>query len=214
LHKKVYIADLDKMKAPGTIQGQGLIRVNYPQPYTDINQWKEKTKKDFADFKTPASLPNGFTFKRGELKYIMEISDMANQDKYYEMLKKKAAAAKANMAWQKAESEDTHSNEFIFDIPSLLYTHDNKEQIEIKYLVTPKSIKTTFRKVGPVEKVKVAGFDGEYTVNKHDFLSETGTMQDIQWKEVINEASIQYTVSSPSLTVTKDDLLLVANHLK
>jgi hypothetical protein len=63
----VFIAELDKIKLPGMDQGLGLARVNAPKPYTDLNQWKELTKENFTDFKTPTSLPSGYSFKSGTL---------------------------------------------------------------------------------------------------------------------------------------------------
>jgi hypothetical protein len=209
----VYIAELDKIKLPGSDHGLGLTRVNDPKKFTDLNKWKELTKQDFADFKTPTSLPNGFTFKSGALEYLLGNIDLANTTKYYTMLKNKASEAKETIAWQKAESEDTVKNINIIDVPTLSYSNNNQDQIDITYLILSSSVKVD-RKVNSAEKVQVAGFDGYYSVNKHNYLSETGTTQDIQWTEQKNGTTIQYTVSSPSLSVTKEDLLLVANNLK
>jgi hypothetical protein len=208
----VYITELDKIKLPGIDQGLGLARVNAPKPYTDLIQWKELTKENFTDFKTPTKLPNGYSFKSGALEYSMGNIDPANTKKYYTMLKSKAEAAKQNMAWKKAELEDTVKNINIIDMPTLTYTNNNQDQIDIAYLILPLSVKVD-RKVNSTEKVQVAGFNGYYSVNKHNYLSKTGTMQDIQWTEQ-HGTTIQYTVSSPSLNVTKQDLLLVANNLK
>jgi hypothetical protein len=208
----VFIKEMDNVKPPGSKYGGGLNRVNYPQPYSDINQWKQLTDQDFAHFKIPTLLPKGYSFTKGELKHFMGSIDLANQDKYYEMLKNKATTEKVNMAWQKVES--TNAAPSSFDTPTLLYTNENKAQIEIMYSVLPKGVTLFTKSSGPVEKVKVAGFDGEYSVNKNDFISETGAMQAVRWKEEGSEATIQYTVTSPSLNITKDDLLLVATNMK
>jgi hypothetical protein len=194
-------------------QGLGLARVNAQKPYTDLNQWKELTKENFTDFKTPTILPSGYSFKSGALEYSLGNLDPANTTKYYTMLKNKAAAAKATMAWQKAESADTIKNINSIDTPTLTYTNSNQDQIEIAYMILPLSGKVV-SKVNSTEKVQVSGFEGNYSINKHNYLSETGTMQDIQWTEQLHGTTIQYTVSSPSLSVTKEDLLLVANNLK
>jgi hypothetical protein len=209
----VYIAELDKIKPPGSDHGLGLNRVNAPKPYTDLNQWKELTKKSFAEFKTPTSLPKGYTFKSGALEYLMGNIDPSNTKKYYTMLKNKASDAKETMAWQKAESKDTVKNINIIDVPTLNYSNNNQDQIDIAYMILPSSVKVD-RKDNSTEKVQVAGFTGYYSVNKHNYLSETGTTQDIHWTEQKQGTTIQYTVSSPSLSVTKADLLLVADNLK
>src|SRR5690348_8390079 len=49
----VYLAEMDKIKLKGMDQGLGLNKVNAPKPYTDIEQWKELTKMNFVEFKTP-----------------------------------------------------------------------------------------------------------------------------------------------------------------
>jgi hypothetical protein len=64
------------------------------------------------------------------------------------------------------------------------------------------------------EKIQISSFQGTYSINNHNYLSETGTMRDIQWMESIDGKTIQYVVSTPSTNVTKDDLFLVANNMK
>ncbi|QGQ99081.1 hypothetical protein EHS13_31490 [Paenibacillus psychroresistens] len=209
----IYLAELDKIKLKGMDQGLGLARVNAPKPYTDLKMWKELTKENFVEFKTPTRLPNGYTFKSGALEYSMGNINPANSNKYYTMLKNKAVAAKSNMAWQKAESEDNDKNITNMDMPSLTYSNSNQDQIDIMYLILPLSVKVE-RKLNSADKVQVADIEGYYFVNKHNYLSETGTTQDIQWTEQQHGTTIQITVSSPSLNVTKEDLLLVANNLK
>ena len=51
------------------------------------------------------------------------------------MLKNKASAVKEPMAWQKAESEDTVKNINIIDVPTLSYSNNNQDQIDITYLI-------------------------------------------------------------------------------
>jgi phage-related protein len=214
----VFIEELDKLKLPGSDQGLGLVRINHPQPYTDIQQWKEQTGKAFARFKIPTRLPEGFTFNRGELEYPMGILDAANNKKYYAMLKKIAAESKDNMAWQKAVAEDKVSNQDFSEVPRLLYTNRNNEQIEVSYMIIPaegKQVKhLRIKDAAALVKLKVDGFEGDYTINNHNYLSETGIMRDIQWTEPSEGKAIQYHVSTPSMNVSKEDLLVVAANMK
>jgi hypothetical protein len=214
----IFIDALDKTKLPGSDQGLGLIRVNHPQPYTDISQWKEQTNKAFAHFKIPTRLPEGFALNRGELEYPMGNIDAANQKKYYAMLKKKAAESKDNTAWQKAAADDKVSNQGFSEIPRLLYTNNNQAQIEVSYRVIPteeKNVKHIKRMdAATTEQLKVNSFEGDYTINNNNYLSETGTMRDIQWTEPNDGKTIQYTVSTPSSNVSKEDLLVVAANMK
>jgi hypothetical protein len=216
----VYMAELDKIKFPNVPHGPGLNKVNNPVMYSDLNQWKELTKQDFGDLKTPTILPYGFSFIKGELESPLGNIDITNDKKYYTLLKKKAIAAEKKMAWQKAVPDDSiHDKDFINNIPRIVFTNSDKDQIEISYMLVPKTdkpIKFTSRMsdISTAEKVQVADFDAYYTVNKNYFLSETGKLQDINWIEQVNGQTILYHVSSPSANVSKDELLLVANNLK
>jgi hypothetical protein len=216
----IYIAELDKIKLPAAREGAGLSRINNPQPYLNINLWKDLTKKAFADFKTPTILPDGFTFTKGELENPIGIINMENVKKYYNLLKKKATAAQEKMAWQKAGAEDSiYDKDFISNSPRLIFTNNRYEQIEVSYTIIPASDKDTVMKhmVGDsstAEKVRIADFEGYYTVNKNYIFNDTGYMQDINWLEQLNGQTIIYHVSTPSQNVTKADLVLVANNLK
>jgi hypothetical protein len=216
----VYMTELDKIKFQGAPHGQGLTKVNKPIMYSDFSQWKDLTKKDYGDLKTPTILPDGFTFIKGELNSPLGNIDVTNEKKYYTLLKKKAIAEDKKMAWQKAVPDDSnHEKEFIQDIPRLVYTNSDKDQIEISYMLLPKAgnpitLKSRMSDSSTANKVTVSDFDAYYTVNKNNFMSETGTLQDINWIEQANGQTILYHVSSPSANVSKDELLLVANNLK
>lgn len=173
----------------------------------------------FRDLKTPTIVPHGFTFTKGELESPMGSFDLQTDNKYYTLLKKKAIAAEEKMAWQKAMPDDTNHNKDFKEIPRLVYTNSNKDQIEISYIVVPKTdmpikFKSKMSDSSTADKVHVADFEAYYTVNKNYFMSETGKLQDINWMEQVNGQTILYHVSSPSVNVSKDELLLVANNLK
>jgi hypothetical protein len=214
----VYIAALDKIKLSGAFKA-GLSRVNNPQPYTDINQWKELTKNTFADLKIPTLVPNGFAFAKGELESPLGNIGLAVYQKYYPVLKKKAAVAKSNVAWQKAGSEAANQEKAMTEIPRLVYVNQNQDQIEISYTLVPKSdknilIKRSLGGSSTAEKVHVADYDAYYTVNTNNFMTDTGMMKTVNWMEQRDGQTIIYNVSTPSMNVTEDELLLVANHLQ
>ncbi|MCR8632676.1 hypothetical protein [Paenibacillus radicis (ex Xue et al. 2023)] len=216
----VYINELDRVKLPGAPTGMGLTKVNQPKSYTDIRQWKELVKVNFAGVKTPEELPKGFIFSRGELESPIGMLDAASMAKYYKPLQQQAAAAKQNMAWQKASAQDKEApNDFISESPRLVYINNSRDQIEISYSVVPSSDKNTDMKIktstsSTADHVKVAGVDAYYTVNSNSFLSETGIVKDINWLEQQNGRTLIYHVTSPSINVSKEDLLFVANHMR
>jgi hypothetical protein len=214
----VFIPKLDKIKIPGILDGpgMGLISVTNPLPYPDINQWKEITKASLAGFKTPTTLPVGFTFTKGEIEKFYGIDDLFSM-KYYKMLKERAMVTEGKIAWQKAEMEDYSHNYII--TPQLIYTNSNNDQIEVKYTVMPPgttsmNIKLLMGDSSTADKVGVSGLEGYYTVNNQYVFNDTGYMKDINWLEQVNGQTIIYHVSTSSKNVTKDDLLLVANNLK
>lgn len=217
----VFISEVDRIKIPGILDGpgMGLIKVSNPQPYSDINQWKELTKKNFAEFKMPTALPAGFTFTSGEIEQTNGITDSYDDRKYYKILKDKALAANGKMAWQKADSEDYSRQVRDLNKPRLIYTNSYNDQIEVNYTVKPLGVTNmniTFMMgdSSTADKVRVADLEGYYTVNNQNVFSDTGYMQDINWLEQVNGQTIIYHVSTPSKHVTKEDLLLVANNLK
>jgi hypothetical protein len=214
----VYIAVLDKIKLSGAFKA-GLSRVNNPQPYTEINQWRELTKKTFGDLKIPTLVPDGFAFAKGELESPVGNIDLAVYKKYYPVLKKKAATAKSIVAWEKAGPEAANQEKAVTEIPRLVYVNKNQDQIEVSYTLVPKSdkniqIKLSMSGSTTVGKVHVADYDAYYTVNAHNFMTDTGMMKTVNWMEQRDGQTIIYNVSTPSMHVTEDQLLLVANHLQ
>jgi hypothetical protein len=216
----VYIAALESIKLPEAPEGLALHRVNHPQPYTDINQWKQLLGKGFQNIKTPTVLPDGFTFNRAELEGPIGMLDMDNYKKYNTLLKAQAAAAPEKIAWQKAVQEDAHEDQAVIPkSPRLVYTNSQKDQIEISYTLIPPSDKKVDIKVktsdaSSAEKVQVADKDAYYTVNNSNFLSDTGKSQEIVWVEQREGQTVMYHAATSSVNVTKADLLLVAGGLK
>jgi hypothetical protein len=214
----VFIAELDKIKVPGFLDGEGmgLNIISNPLPFLDINQWKELTKSSFAAFRTPTLLPNGFAFNKGEIEEHYSI-ESDNQTKYYQLLKEKALAADGKFAWQKAGPEDFLSRGII--TPQLIYTNSANDQIEVNYTVKPPGTEnmnfiTLMGDSANAEKVHVAGLEGYYSENNQYVLNDTGYMKDIIWLEQVNDQTIICHVSTSSKNVTKEELLLVANHMK
>jgi hypothetical protein len=217
----VFIAELDKIKIPGVsdVLGMGLIKVSHPQPYLDMNQWKELTKTKFAEFIIPTALPDGFAFTRGEIAQTNYGTDMYDQEKYYKMLKDKAINDHGKMAWQKADSDDYIHHVTDLNTPRLIYTNRTHDQIEVTYTVKPLGVENMnftgmMSDSSTAEKVNVVDLEGYYTIDNNNIFSDSGYMQDINWLEQVNGQTIIYHVSTPSKHVTKDDLLLVANHMQ
>jgi hypothetical protein len=218
----VYIAELDRIKLPGAPSGLGLMKVNQPAPYPDMKIWLEllNTTGNFSGIKIPVELPHGFTFNHGELESPTGMLDAVDMAKYYKPLQQQAAEANQAMAWQKAQARDIGTKQdFITESPRLIYVNSSQDQIEISYSVTPTASKNTDVKIKTSpsttsEKLQVAGYDAFYTLNSNSFLSDTGVVKDIHWLEQKDGRTIDYHVSSSSLNVSKEDLLLVANHMR
>jgi hypothetical protein len=218
----VFITELDKIKIPGIMDGQGmgLIKVSNPKPYKDLEEWKQRTTEAYTAFKIPSALPTGFTFIKGEIEQSNGGIDEYDQEKYYALLKNKALEANERLAWQKEDPADYahHTTDLI--TPKLIYSNAENEQIEVTYTVKPLGVENmNFTGImgdsSTAEKVQAAGNDAYYTINNSFiFGSNTGFMQDINWLEEADGRTIIYHVSTSSKDVTKEDLLLVANNLK
>ncbi|OXM84885.1 hypothetical protein [Paenibacillus rigui] len=211
----VYISALDSIQLPNAPAGTGLIRVNHPISYTDLDQWKQLAEQSLGRVKLPAALPEGFQFNRGELESLTGPVSATEVKSYYEPLKKKAAEEGKPMAWQ----EVTGSSPESAASPRLLFTNIRQEQIEISVTRLTEPERSIHVKLGmgegsSTEKVQVAGKDAYYSVNANNFLSETGLYKDIQWLEAESGQTSIYHVSSPSREVTKEELVFVANQLK
>jgi hypothetical protein len=214
----VYIAELDKIKVPGFVDGSGmgLIIVTNPLPYLDLNQWKELTRSSFAAFRTPTLLPNGFAFNKGEIEDHFRI-DSNEQTKFYGPLKEKALATDGIMAWEKAGPEDFLSHGIT--TPQLIYTNSANDRIEVNFTVKPPGIDNMnmiipMGDLATAEKVRVADLEGYYSEDNQYIFNDTGYLKKIIWLEQVGDQTIICQVSSPSKDVSKEDLLLVANNFK
>lgn len=207
----VYSAELEKQKLPA------LLKITAPAAYTDIDAWKTETKQRFAPFKTPTALPAGFAFIRAELEAPVGGIDAAAYEQYHSLLRKKAGAANQTIVWQKAPSADKAVSPM--DTPGLVYANGDGEQIEVRYQVfsgddAMTDIRTITGESTTAENVSVSGKDGYYTLNRSHILSETGAMQSLAWLETQDGSTILYQVTTPSLKVSQDDLLRIANSLQ
>ncbi|MEC0212489.1 hypothetical protein P4H70_26515 [Paenibacillus ehimensis] len=207
----VYSAELEKRKLPA------LLKITAPAAYTDIEAWKTETKRRFAPFKAPTALPAGFAFVRGELEAPVGGIDAAAYEQYHSLLRKKALAGNRTIVWQKAPAASAAVSPM--DMPGLVYANGEGEQIEVRYQVFPgddavTDIRTITGESTTAEKVSVSGKDGYYTLNRNHILSETGAMQSLVWLEAQDGSTILYQVTTPSLNVSQDDLLRIANSLQ
>ncbi|GMX65794.1 hypothetical protein Elgi_50650 [Paenibacillus elgii] len=207
----VYSAELEKRKLPA------LLKITAPAAYSDIDAWKTETKKRFAPFKTPTALPAGFAFVRAELEAPVSGIDAAIYEQYHSLLRKKAGAANQTIVWQKAPSAGEAVSPM--DMPGLVYANGDGEQIEVRYQVfsgddAATDIRTLTGESTTADKVSVSGKDGYYTLNRNHMLSETGAMQSLAWLETQGGSTILYQVTTPSLKVSQNDLLRIANSLQ
>ncbi|WP_163852445.1 hypothetical protein [Paenibacillus elgii] len=207
----VYSAELEKRKLPA------LLKITAPAAYTNLDTWKMETKKHFVPFKTPTALPAGFAFVRAELEAPVSGIDAATYEQFHSLLRKKAGAANQAIVWQKAPSADKAVSPM--DMPGLVYANGDGEQIEVRYQVfsgddAATDVHTLTGESTTADKVSVSGKDGYYTLNRNHMLSETGAMQSLAWLETQDGSTILYQVTTPSLKVSQDDLLRIANSLQ
>jgi hypothetical protein len=204
----VYSAELESRKFPN------LQVITNPKYYTNLEQWRAEVNPSAKGMKLPESLPNGYTFVRGELKPPFGAIDESTYNRYHSLLQNQAKAAGTSTAWQK---DNSLSLEGPFpNMPGLVYRNSQQEDIVVRYqLINPDDknilIKTKTNESASAENVKVNGKEGYYSEMNQFFLSETGVSKSVQWAEVHNGQTILYSVETSSMHISKEELLAFAN---
>jgi hypothetical protein len=174
-----------------------------------MNQWLELMKEDSNKeyIIVPAVLPEGFAFSKGEIEGPTGGFTYEIELKYYKMLKERAIAENENITWQKAVPED-QCHIFKNALRSI-YSNHSQEQIEFSFGLVHGDRQMII--LSNPEKIQIGNMEAYYSEIDSN---ETSILKTISGYELKNGKTYAIQISTQSNHVTKDDLFLIANHLK
>lgn len=210
----VYVPELNKLKLPP------LVKVNQPQGYANIEGWQKQLVGIAGAYKLPNKLPEGFAFTEGRTVLPIGAIDADTLRNNLETLKKQSKEGTAGISWKKLAADVTHTQSFgSQEIPNLIYQNAKGDQIQIYYQLIPdsekeKTVQAQITGIEQVEKVSMNGKEAYYSVNNHAFLSPSNQSKALTWIGQDNGQIVLYSVLSESVSVSKQDLVFTAEHMK
>jgi hypothetical protein len=207
----VYFTDLAKEDYP-LFRKYPILPVSNPYLYSDLEQWTTLLSERNLVFKQPSHLPASYTFAGGKQELPLGGTITPTSYGLIGELRKNAEETGNSVVWRKIALDAATIPAF-----TSIYKNDHQEEIYVSMQVVPATnvdIRGLTGNQTTSENVKVNERDAFYTNNNNQMLSKTDVYQDLVWLESEHDRTIVYRVSSGSLTVTKDELLQIAQSMR
>ena len=196
----------------------GLILVNRPQLFSDVESWKEAIEPITGTLAVPGSLPEGYHFAQAMSDSQIGITDGSWVKKYTNVLTKRLKPGE-HYAWIKSFNTPNQLAGTVS--PQLVYEGPEGEGDSIAVTYSPIGPEAQLRfDVGAnttVKELKVGSVDALYVVSQQSYeMSRTGYYAYIRWIELRDneERNIMHEVRTESPDVSMNSLLQVAEELR
>lgn len=208
----VYLDALAREDHP-LFQQYPVLLVSKPIIYNSMEESIERLEQYTSHYKTPSQLPEHFSFIGGKMEHPLGGMMSPENDALIEELLDQAKRTSEAVIWKENKQQGV---EFMH-VFTFIYGNEEQAEIYISLQIIEDggiAIEGTAGADMNYATVNIGDVVGHYMENNSFFLSNTDHYKSITWLEQIDTQTIIYEISSESLRVTKEDLILIADGMK